>query len=90
MASVWEMQIKHALGKLPLAQSADESAHKYIHALEAELLPISIDDIAALYLLPFVHRDPFDRILAAQAISQSLTLVSPDAVFSQYPVKRLW
>jgi len=90
VASVWEMQIKHALGKLPLPRNAEQVARKYASALDAELISITLDDIGSLYALPSHHRDPFDRILAAQAKSQSLTLVSPDEIFAHYPVDLIW
>jgi len=90
VASVWEMQIKHTLGKLPLPGNAEQIARKYALTLDAEILSITLDDIGLLYALPSYHRDPFDRILAAQAKSQSLTIVSPDEIFALYPVDRIW
>jgi len=84
------MQIKHTLGKLPLPGNAEQIARKYALTLDAEILSITLDDIGLLYALPSYHRDPFDRILAAQAKSQSLTIVSPDEIFALYPVDRIW
>lgn len=90
LVSVWEMQIKHAMGKLSLVGTADETARRYLTVLEAEFLPIKLAHFAALYKLSPVHRDPFDRLLAAQAIEEGMSIVSPDRVFRQYPVPVIW
>jgi len=58
--------------------------------LEIEVLPISFSDTEQYLSLPLHHRDPFDRMLIAQAITHSLTIVSADKVFEAYPVVRLW
>jgi PIN domain nuclease of toxin-antitoxin system len=55
-----------------------------------ELMPISFADTTHLLTLPFHHRDPFDRLLIAQAIARQMVLVSADGEFGPYPVKRLW
>jgi PIN domain nuclease of toxin-antitoxin system len=55
-----------------------------------DLLPIEIADVTRVAVLPFHHRDPFDRLLAAQALERGLTLVSIDAAFDAYGVARLW
>ena len=54
------------------------------------LLQIDLDDVSRVATLPLHHRDPFDRLLAAQALSDDLTLVSADPVFRKYGVKRVW
>lgn len=54
------------------------------------LLPISLDDATLVEELPLHHRDPFDRLLIAQAMGENLSLVSADAMFDQYGVSRLW
>lgn len=90
LVSVWELQIKHAGGKLPLNQNADQLAMRYAAAVKAEFLDMRIQHIAALYQLPAHHRDPFDRMLVAQALVEGLTIVSPDRQFKSYPVKVLW
>lgn len=88
-ASIWEMQIKNSLGKLPLRTSlaqivADQQSHSMTE------LFIQSSHALALNLLPQIHKDPFDRILAAQAIAENLVLVTSDPIFTQYPVKLLW
>jgi PIN domain nuclease of toxin-antitoxin system len=88
--SIWEMQIKHALGKLPLNEPADRFALRCSERIHAGIVDFRLSHISALYGLPFVHRDPFDRMLVAQAISEGLTIVSPDPVLRHYPVRVLW
>lgn len=87
--SIWEVQIKNALGKLPLRDSLSKIvAAQLIHGLRE--LPIHSSHALALDLLPAVHKDPFDRMLAAQSIVEQMTLVTSDAIFQQYPVTVLW
>ena len=85
IASIWEMQIKQQTGKLslrlPLSQLIAEQQLNGV-----EVLPVSQAHIFALAGLPPYHRDPFDRMLIAQAISEGVSLVSADPVFRQYPV----
>ncbi len=89
IASLWEIAIKISLGKLALqADYADIEAQ--LPAAGILLLPISFADTVRVCNLPFHHRDPFDRILIAQAIERSLVLVSRDRVFTAYPVRQLW
>jgi PIN domain nuclease of toxin-antitoxin system len=88
--SVWEIVVKYRLGKLPLA----ESPKKFIpHFRDAHgIAPFPLDEEAALQevSLPSLHRDPFDRMLVCQAIAHGLTIVSPDPLINQYPVRVLW
>ena len=88
-ASVWEMAIKVSLGRLALPGPVDE----YVVEKQAEgfsMLSIDWPHAAAVERLPFLHRDPFDRLLAAQAITEHLSLVSADPVFREYGVKVIW
>ncbi len=87
--SVWEMAIKVSLGRLVLPAPVDE----YVAEKRAEgfsMLSIDWPHAAAVEKLPFLHRDPFDRLLAAQALSERLPLVSSDPVFREYGVKIVW
>lgn len=90
LVSVWEMQIKSGLGKLPLtlplAQIVQEQQAR--HGLE--LLPITPAHIYALDSLPPHHKDPFDRLLIAQAQVENLPLASIDSLFAPYPVSLIW
>ncbi|MBC7812347.1 MAG: type II toxin-antitoxin system VapC family toxin [Burkholderiales bacterium] len=89
LASIWEMQIKFQLGKmeldLPLIDLVSQQQSTGI-----ELLPISLEHILAQQSLPFYHKDPFDRLIIAQAMTENLILVSHDPLFASYPVKLLW
>ena len=90
LASIWEMQIKISLGKLRLGVPLPEALQQGIHEMDLRLLPIHPDHIFKLGDLPWHHRDPFDRLLAAQALTMRLTLISGDREFDRYGVHRLW
>ena len=89
-ASVWEIVIKHASGRLVLPRTPDQliPAERDARAI----LPLPIDEESALHVsrLPDLHRDPFDRILVAQAIVHGLTIVTPDPLVLQYPARTMW
>ena len=89
-ASAWEIATKVRLGKLP---AAVDLASDFAGRLERELfrtLPISAEHAIRAGLLAGPHKDPFDRMLAAQALLERLTLVSADKIFDEYAVTRLW
>jgi PIN domain nuclease of toxin-antitoxin system len=90
MASCWEMAIKSNLGKLKLAKPVEGFISEQLIANGFTLLHIELRHMAKIEKMPFHHRDPFDRLLIAQAISEKLTLVSADGVFSEYGVKVIW
>jgi PIN domain nuclease of toxin-antitoxin system len=89
IASLWEIAIKLTIGKLSL-RSNYESIEASLEPAGISLLPISFADTVRIINLPLHHRDPFDRILIAQAINNSLTLVSCDAAFTAYPIQLRW
>jgi PIN domain nuclease of toxin-antitoxin system len=89
IASLWEIAIKVQLGKLILKRSF-ETIGPEIDASDIVLLPISFADTVQVSNLEMHHRDPFDRLLIAQAINHSLTIISKDDKFDAYPVERLW
>jgi PIN domain nuclease of toxin-antitoxin system len=88
--SVWEIVVKHRAGKLPLPEPPEVliPAERTLRGIE----PLPFDEEAALYgtRLPPLHRDPFDRMLIAQAVAQGLAIVTPDPLITQYPVRVLW
>jgi len=88
IVSFWEISIKLKTGKLSLLSDFNEIEADF-ESTRFQLLPISIKDTIQLYQLPFYHKDPFDRILIAQAINHSLVLVSCDPKFDGYPVQVL-
>jgi len=90
VTSLWEMQIKHQLGKLSLRLPlVDIVAHQQA-TNGVIVLPILPTHVFALDGLPTAHKDPFDRLLVAQANSEGATLVSADAIFRSYPVRMAW
>ena len=90
MASAWEMAIKIASGKLTLESNLERFLPEQLASNGIALLPIDVRHIARTVKLPFHHRDPFDRLLVAQALVGGMTIVSADRVFSKYRVKRIW
>ncbi len=89
-ASAWEMTIKATLGKLHLPDRAARFVEQQRQLNRFGWLPIEAAALDILQDLPFHHRDPFDRLLIAQAISLDHTLVSADEAFENYPVTRIW
>ncbi|MFH0728092.1 MAG: type II toxin-antitoxin system VapC family toxin [Pseudomonadota bacterium] len=90
LTSCWEMAIKSSLGKLRLAKPVERFVSEQLTANGFTLLPIELRHAAKIEKLPLHHRDPFDRLLIAQAISEKLIIVSVDRIFSDYGVKVIW
>jgi len=90
LASCWEMAIKSSLGKLRLTKSVGRFVSEQLAANGFTLLNIELRHVAKIEKLPFHHRDPFGRLLIAQAITEKLIVVSADSVFSDYEVSLLW
>jgi PIN domain nuclease of toxin-antitoxin system len=90
VANLWEMAIKLSLGKLSLAQPFELLIPQQMQLNGIELLGIQIDHLAMVAKLAFYHRDPFDRLLIAQATVEQIPIVSADPAFDAYDVKRLW
>jgi PIN domain nuclease of toxin-antitoxin system len=89
-ATLWEMAIKASLGKLRLRAPFSELIPSQIAATGIEILPVSLPHAALVADLPFHHRDPFDRMLAAQCRVDRLPIVSADPAFDHYCVERFW
>jgi PIN domain nuclease of toxin-antitoxin system len=90
MASCWELAIKLSLGKLRLAEGLDRFIPEQLRLNGFALLDIQLSHVSRVAELPFRHRDPFDRLLVAQALEDDLTIVSADRVFRKYGVAVLW
>lgn len=90
IASCWEIAIKAGLGKLDLGEPSRSFLTREIAVNNFELLPISLEHAAGVEALPLHHRDPFDRLLIAQAIADKLPVVSADTVIDPYGVTRIW
>ena len=88
--SIWEMQIKVQLGKIKLRLPIKELIDSQQRDNQVEILSITTEHILELDNLPFHHKDPFDRLLIAQSIAEDFTIVTTDAEFGDYAVKRLW
>ena len=90
VASCWEMAIKASLGKLELPGPLDRLMPEQLALNSFQLLSIDLEDAARVAALPFHHRDPFDRMLAAQALNDGLAVVSADPIFRKYGLRRVW
>lgn len=90
IASAWEIQIKASLAKITLNESVDTLYRSLIVDQGFRLIGIELNDVDHLAKLPNHHRDPFDRMLCAQAARRDLTLVTKDNVLSSYGAQILW
>ena len=90
LASCWEMAIKLSLGKLKLPTTIDRFIPEQMALNGFRQLPIDFRHVARVARLPWRHRDPFDRQLAAQALEVETAIVSVDHVFRRYGVKLIW
>jgi len=90
MASVWEMAIKHSIGKLPLTQPFEQFLSEQLERNGFRLLPIEWGHLIRVSSLPLHHRDPFDRLIIAQSLMENMTVVSADQAFDAYGVTRFW
>jgi PIN domain nuclease of toxin-antitoxin system len=90
LTSIWEMQIKIQLGKLELSDSLPDILKTQQVENNLQILTIDLNHIWLLENLPNHHRDPFDRLLIAQAQTEGMTLVSADGIFEMYDVDLLW
>lgn len=90
VVSVWEMQIKIQLGRLKFTLPLRELVESQKQTNGIQVLPVKLEHVLTLDTLPAPHKDPFDRLLVAQANVEGALLVSRDPLFSSYPVKVLW
>jgi PIN domain nuclease of toxin-antitoxin system len=89
-ATLWEMAIKVRLGKYTLPGPFGPFMDTQLTSNRIRLLPIEVRHTAILASMPFHHRDPFDRLIVAQALAESIGVVSVDAMLDAYGVSRLW
>lgn len=91
IASIWEMSIKHGIGKLPFAQPIEIFIPTQLQLNRIDILPITQEHTFYAGQLPMHHRDPFDRMLIAQSIVEAIPLVSADTSFVAYTgLTRIW
>lgn len=90
VASCWEIAIKAGLNKLMLGEPSRTYLANALATTMFDPLPITLEHAAAVETLPLHHRDPFDRLLIAQAMLENMPIVSADAILDRYAVSRLW
>jgi len=90
VASTWELAIKVNLGRLAVSGNFETWLLSQLAGNRFEVLPILLPHVLALTRLPPHHKDPFDRILIAQAIGETMTFLTADAHIAQYPVEVVW
>lgn len=90
IASCWEIAIKTGLGKLDLGEPAAMFLPRELAINHFGVLDIRLPHATRVETLPLHHKDPFDRLLAAQALIENIPLISADTIFDQYGVNRLW
>ena len=91
IVSLWEIAIKRSIGKLKLTASLKD-IQNLVSSKVVSILPLTVSHLEILEGLPYKdkHRDPFDRLIISQAITENLTLISSDAHFKDYPVQTFW
>jgi PIN domain nuclease of toxin-antitoxin system len=89
-ASYWEIAIKISIGKYVLTKPFTEFMEQELAKNKLAILPISIKHAGIVCTLPFHHRDPFDRLMIAQAMAEDIPIISNDINFDKYPVSRKW
>jgi PIN domain nuclease of toxin-antitoxin system len=90
VASIWEMAIKNSKGSLTFDLPFQEYIDRKLSLEDFNLLNINLDHLNAIVTMPFHHKDPFDRLLIAQAIVEGIPILSKDSAFDAYSINRIW
>ena len=90
IASLWEIAIKVSLGKLVLNKPFERLFPEQLYFNRIKVLDITVDSLIELTTLPFHHRDPFDRLIIAQALVKDFLIIGADAAFDAYGINREW
>ena len=90
IASIWELAIKSSIGKITFQKDLDDFVDVHIKGNNIEILKIELPHVLRIEKLPFHHRDPFDRLIIAQAIEDNLKILGSDNTYDKYKVKRIW
>lgn len=90
IVSLWEIAIKKSLRKLELPDSYEKFISNQLAINDIEILPITLKHLSRIINLPFHHKDPFDRLLIAQAIIEEVPIISKDQIFDSYSIERIW
>ena len=90
IVSLWEIAVKVSLGKLVLDKSFERLFPEQLHFNRIQILDITVDSLTKLTTLSFHHRDPFDRLIIAQALVEELPIIGADTIFDAYGISREW
>ena len=90
VVSSWEIAIKAQLGKLDLPANLEQFISKQLDENHITIMPIQLTHTLAIYRLPLLHRDPFDRMLVTQSRFENIPLLTTDPLIKQYVVKSIW
>lgn len=90
IVSLWEMSIKYNIGKLKLTLPFDAFIQQEVKESNIEVLNISLEHLNITATLPLHHRDPFDRLIIAQSLSENIPILSVDIAFDAYAISRIW
>ncbi|MBM4176371.1 MAG: type II toxin-antitoxin system VapC family toxin [Ignavibacteria bacterium] len=90
IASIWELSIKISLKKIEIEESLIDFVKSECEKNGFDLLNINLDHLNRLCNLPFHHKDPFDRLIISQALTENIPIISSDEVFEKYKVKMIW
>ena len=90
VASAWEVAIKYSLGKLPEFSGGVKRFLQAIHENPIEIIGVASEYVEKVEELPYIHRDPFDRIIIATALCEVMTILTADENIKKYDVKQIW
>jgi PIN domain nuclease of toxin-antitoxin system len=90
IASIWELAIKSGMGKIKFEKDLEEFVEIHIKGNNIEILKIELPHVFRIENLPFHHRDPFDRLIIAQAIEDNISILGNDILFDKYNIQRIW
>ena len=90
IASIWEMVIKISLNKLEIPGTLSDFVKEHVRGNKIDIMSIELNHLYQLENLNYFHRDPFDRLIIAQAIAENIPILGKDEAFDDYPIQRIW
>ena len=90
IVSLWEIAIKVNIGKLTLPNAYEDFIPEQLTLNDIEILPITMAHLAIYTTLPLYHRDPYDRLIIGQAMTEKVSIIGADVTFDNYSVNRIW
>jgi len=90
IVSLWEIAIKISLGRLPTSGLNVTRIAEQLRKQDFVMIPVRLGDLVRIEKLPWIHRDPFDRLLIAQALEEDAPLLTSDGLILQYAVQTIW